>query len=749
MANTDRMSLTRTRWAAPCASLLGGLLFPALMTAQLDRSRPPVPGPAPLVSIGEHASSVLPNGMRLFVVEDHKLPMVSIQVRFDIPPIHQGEKAGYIDLFGELLTAGAGDRSKADIDQTVDAIGANLYSGTDGLFASVLKKNLATLMPVIRDVVVEPTFPEKEMESALMRANSNVQQRKEDPEAISEAVGRTVLFGRSHPYGEIPTLRTLGKIEPAMLKAYHKHFFRPENGYLVFVGDITEKEAKELAKTYFGKWKPSASKTTQDEFGRTIVNDLGPVVTIGKALAPSGVRRVFVVDRPGAAQSVIRVMYPLPLEPKDLRAQQAQVMNTILGGGIFNARLMQNLREKNGYTYGCYSSVDVDRFNSSFVATTSVRTEVTDSAVAEIIREMDGMRQLPVTSAELELAKSSMMGSFGRSLEDPRTIARFALNTALNGLAADHYATYLTRLNAITAQQVQDAARAFLYPDQAMILVVGDLERIKMGLRKLSMNTDEPIVQLTEDGDRWEEVLRPVSDRTAHTILETYLHVIGGPEKIAPIRHLELVHEQQRGDEAFTHYEWFAPQQYRSRLFVGTQQIEEVIFNGERVLYADDISKGELTDAGFETIKLQSFPIPEIAYEKELEQVRLLGLTTLNGKEVYKLNCTYRSGNSFNQYFDKESGLKVRHVEDQYFNGRVYQKVRDYADWKAINGVLFPHRMIEQGGVSGSIISSIASAKVNSAMPKGFFDVVIPETPDEVVPPEMLPPEYTPYKHEE
>ncbi len=732
---------TGRRLAHP-VSAFGAMLLPLLMTAQLDRSRPPAAGPAPVVHIDEHATSLLPNGMRLIVVEDHKLPMVSVQVRFDVPPIYQGDMAGYVDLFGELLMTGAGKRSKADIDRDVDAIGANLYTSNDGLFASALKKNLGPLMSIVDDVVKAPTFPESELASALVRAKAAVQQRQDEPEGVAEAVGRAMMFGRTHPYGEMTTERTLSRIQRPVMEAYHRHFFRPENGYLVFVGDITEKEAKELAKTHFGKWKPRASSTTTDEHGRTVVEGLGFVIPLQNPTVPGKVRKVYVVDRPQATQSVIRVMFPLPLVPKDLRAQQAQVMNTILGGGIFNARLMQNLREKNGFTYGCYSSLDVDRFNSSFVATASVRTEVTDSAVTEILNEMELMRTMPVATDELALAKSSMMGSFGRSLEDPRTIARFALNTKLNDLPADHYRTYLTRLAAITAQQVQDAASAFLYPDQAVILVVGDLARIKDGMQQFA--PDGQVIQLTVDAELWQEVLAPVPDRTAEQVVETYLHVIGGREKIALLRHLQWVRSGEQHGKPVERKVWFAPGQYRKRIEMNGALTEEIIFDGNRVLFSDGENSGELTDAGYELVLLQGRPIPEMGYADVLEHLRLLGSTNLNGRTVYKLAMTLRSGNTFYQYFDMETGLKVREVQDQYMNGRVYQQMEDFFDWQPIGGVLFPHRTVEHGGVGGTVVSTISSSKVGQPMPAGHFTVVIPEVPDMPVSPEMLPPEYTP-----
>lgn len=472
------------------------------MNAPIDRRHPPSPGPAPVVRLAAHAAEELSNGIRLIVVEDHKLPVVSVQVRFDVPPVTQGEKVGFIDMIGELLAAGAADRSKVDIDHTVDELGATFFASNDGVFAGALKKNLAPLMELVRDVVRSPTFPADEFEKLRVRYRSSVQQRSEDPEAIAEVVGRSVTFGKAHPYGEVMTLETISRIDRATIAAYHRHFFRPQKAYLVFVGDITEVEARDLAETHFASWRPQAPQVTTDNSGRINVEGLGALNMLERSVTPAGARRIFVVDRPGAGQSVIRVVFPLGILPNDPRAQQAQVMNTVLGGGVFNARLMQNLRENRGYTYGAHSSLDVDRFNSSFTAMTSVRTEVTGSAVAEILKEMEGMRNALVTVEELELSKRSMMGSFGRSLEDPKTVARFALNTELNELSADHYKTYLSRLESVTAAQVKEAAVAFLHPDQATVLVVGDLERIKADLAPLSMEQGQPVIQLSEEGER-------------------------------------------------------------------------------------------------------------------------------------------------------------------------------------------------------------------------------------------------------
>lgn len=490
---------SRSGRAAHALAIMGGLLLTAPMTAQIDRSKPPVPGPAPTVDLGRHITFTLGNGMRVIVVENHKLPLVGVQLRFDIPPTVQGDRAGYIELFGDLLATGTATRDKAAIDEAVDRMGASLSTNSDGIHAHGLKKHLPALMDIVAEVAIHPTFPEAELKKARKQAISSVRQRREDPGAIADAVGRLVTFGRSHPYGEVTTEATLRKADRDALEGYHREFFRPEKGYLVLVGDITEKEARALAQEHFGSWRPVPVDPAVKKGGREVLNGTG--TRWEHAVTPSGARRVVIVDRPGSPQSIIRVGFPLDLQPKDPRALGAQVMNTILGGGVFNARLMQNLREDKGWTYGSGSSMDADRFNGSFHTNASVRTEVTDSAIVETLREIERMRTEPVTAEELDLAKRYMAGSFARSLEDPRTVARFALNTYLNGLARDHYATYLVRLEVMTIADVQAAASAFLHPDNAVILVVGDKKVIGPRLASLSRSTDPMVLELDHNGE--------------------------------------------------------------------------------------------------------------------------------------------------------------------------------------------------------------------------------------------------------
>lgn len=735
----------RTTFTAPAAWRLpwiaGGLLAPALMIAQLDRSRPPVPGPAPEVHLGDHASFTLDNGMRVIVVENHKLPMVSVQLRFDIPPVLQGDRTGYIDMVGELLTTGtAGEigprtrtRTKAQIDEEVDRLGASLSATNDGLYASCLKKNLNALLVLFEDVAQHPSFPPAEFEKVKTRFASSIMQRQDDADAIAEAVGRSITFSRAHPYGEVMTDKSLKNIGVKDVQGYYRHFFRPEKGYLVFVGDITESEAKSLAKEHFAGWEPAPSVATMNEDGSEQVEGIGTVRYMSQVRTASGERRVFLVDRPGAAQSVIRVVFPLNLQPKDMRTLSAQLMNTILGGGVFNARLMQNLREDKGWTYGIHSSLEPDRFNGSFSVAVSVRTAVTDSAITEILNELERMRSTPVTGAELELAKNHMAGNFARSLEDPRTIARFALNTYLNELPPDHYASYLKRLHALTAADVQVAASAFLHPDNAAILVIGDRKELYYKLEPLSMTTNPAVVELDEDGDLYEEELTPVIDRTAEQVVDAYIRAIGGREAITRIHDLRVVLETTMEQKPVTITKWFGLNgQFRSETYMEATKLQEVVLDGKRAVRRDPGGEEELMDIDLLDLQINAHPVPEIDLTRVADRIFLSGRTMIDERPVYKITMMTTAGTTVSDYYDVETGLKLRRVDQKFMFGRSLNIVTEYSDYKPVQGVLMPHTMLEGGGLAGGQLKlTVKAAVANAGTVAGFFDTMLPPVQDE------------------
>ncbi|HEY0977940.1 MAG TPA: pitrilysin family protein [Flavobacteriales bacterium] len=690
------------------------------MSAQIDRSQVPAPGPAPVVNIGAHKSFVLKNGMRVIVVENHKLPLVSVQVRFDNPPMLQGEYAGYQDLVGELLTSGTARHSKEQLDELIDGMGAELSGTSDGLYASALKKHFPALMDLVSEVVTSATYPNAEFEKAKTRAISGIQSRSDDPDQISDVVGRVLTYGKGYPYGEPTTEKTMGKVQRAQVYAYYQYAFKPAQGYLVMVGDITEAEARAAAERAFGFWQGANLTVTKDTQGRDVLKDLGTITVVERGPEARGVRQVCFVDRPGSAQSVVRVLFPVDLKPNDPMALHAQVMNTILGGGVFNARLMQNLREDKAYTYGAYSNLDADRYCGSFSAGCSVRNSVTDSAVTELMFELEHLQQMGVTAEELSLSKNYMAGSFGRSLEDPRTIARFALNTYLNGLPADHYATYLQRLEKVTAADVQAAAQSFLKPDNASILVVGDKAEVGNKLAPLSFT--RAVVYYDINGDVYRENAEmPPAGVTAQTVMDAYLAAIGGKDAAAKVKDLRREYSASMQGMALTMVESQAPGKYAMELRTGDMVLEKTVFDGQRGSGIGMEGTKELVDTELSDARKNTFIFPELHYA-ELDQRGVAnGVLDINGRRAYRVVVDNADGNTFTEYYDAENGLKLRKVENQATEQGTFQVVTDYSDYKPVDGIRFPHTIRQNAGMD--ITFTLQKIAVNKGVPPSVFKV--------------------------
>jgi len=296
-----------------------------------------------------------------------------------------------------------------------------------------------------------------------------IQAEKNEPSSIAKNIASVLRYGKEDPYGEIVTEESLNNINIDLLKNYHKNYFRPNVAYLVIVGDINIKEAKKQAKKYFGTWK--RADVPKQQYSNWPSYDTP---------------KVAIANRDGSNQSVILVTHTVPLTPGHPDAIKATVMNQILGGGSFNTRLFQNLREDKAYTYGSYSRLSTDKRIGYFSASAQVRTSVTDSALNEIIYEINRMQKELVSDNDLQLIKNMMTGSLSRSLEDPQTIANFALNIERYNLPSDYYHTYLEQVAAVTAEDVKQMAIKYLKPEQAIIIAVGQADKIEESMRSFS-----------------------------------------------------------------------------------------------------------------------------------------------------------------------------------------------------------------------------------------------------------------------
>lgn len=442
------------------------ILSPLVSMSQVDRSKPPKPAPAPEIKIGKPATFTLPNGLKVFVVENNKLPRVSASLTIDIDGIIEGDKAGLTSMAGSLLRRGTSAMKKEQLDEEIDFLGATINTSSTGVSAASLKNNFGKVVSLMSDIVLRPSLPASELEKIRKQELSALQANKDDPEAISENVINRLTYGTSHPYGDISTEKTINNVKLEDIKQYFTTYWKPNIAYLVFVGNITAAEAKTLAEKNFGSWQSGTVPK--------------PVY---KTPQPPAKTYIAIVDRPASVQSLITFITPAQLKPGSPEAIPSSVMNSILGGGS-SGRLFNNLREKHGFTYGAYSGLKSDRLIGAFTASASVRNEKTDSAIAEFLGEFKRIRTEPLGDTEVVSMKNFLSGSFARSLENPATIANFALNIARYNLPADYYQEYLKNLSNVASPNVQSMANKYILPEQMNIIIVGNAKQISAGLEK-------------------------------------------------------------------------------------------------------------------------------------------------------------------------------------------------------------------------------------------------------------------------
>ena len=289
----------------------------SLLHAQIDRATAPKPGIAPKINIGTPASFTLDNGLKVFVVENHKLPKVSFQLTIDKDPVLENGTVGLADMMGDMLSAGTTTRTKAQIDEEIDFVGASVSTFSSGFYASSLTKHSDKVLGIAADILLNPAFPQDELDKKKKRAFSSLKSLATNADAIAGRVTSVLKYGKSHPYGEVQMKSDIENITIDACKKYYETYFRPNISYLVIVGDITVEDAKKLTEKYLGSWQKA---------------DV-PEHKYDMPSATEGVRVAF-VNKPGAVQSVIKVMYPIDYKIGAPDAAAVSVMSNIFGGAF-------------------------------------------------------------------------------------------------------------------------------------------------------------------------------------------------------------------------------------------------------------------------------------------------------------------------------------------------------------------------------------------------------------------------------
>ncbi len=663
----------------------------------LDRSIRPQAAPAPEINIGKYESFELENGLKVFVVENHKIPRVSYSLVLDYNPVPESELAGMADFTGQLLRTGTTNLSKDQLDEEVDFIGASLSTSATGIYAASLKKHNEKLLSLMADVLLNPAFSSEELDKLKVQAVSALKAAQNDPSAISDRVSKQLIYGAGHPYGESMTEKTLGNITTEHCRGFYQAFFKPNIAYLAIVGDITVNEARELTSKYFGSWQKG------EVFKYEAPQPQVPALTT-----------VAIVDRPDAVQSALRIGYPVDLKTGSEDAIKARVMNTILGGGTF--RLFNNLREDKAYTYGAYSQLSTDKIIGRFMVNTEIRNSVTDSAINEVFYEMRRLREEPVAADELSLVKNYLNGNFALSLENPQTVANFAISTARFGLAPDYYANYMKNLAAVSAEDIQAMAVKYIKPDNSYILAVGKASEIAPRLEKFTGG--KSIRYFDFEGKEYDPNLKvkPAPEGvTAETVNKNYINAIGGEKALRKMKDVTMMASttMQGMTLGFDFYRK-APNKYMMKIGSGDMVFQKIIFDGTTAKMVSPMGGENKTLEGkeLEDMKVEATMNAELFYNELGVTLKLEGIEEIDGADAYKLIVTNPSGKETTQYYSVETGLKIREISE---SGMV-----NLSDYREVNGVKFPYAISQQMGPQ-TIDLKILSIKVNSKLKDDIF----------------------------
>jgi zinc protease len=468
------------------------------------------------IQFPQFTETTLPNGLRLMVVENHRLPVANVSLYVESGSANDPSgKQGLATLAADLLDAGTARRTARQIAETIEGAGGTLNTGADADAVTVSSGVLADQLPLafdlVSDVALRPTFPAGELETSRRQVLSGLQVALGNAGQIAQRRLAAEIYGARHPYGVAPTPETVRAITRADLVQFHRAHFTPRNAWLVVSGDVTPAQVEELARRHFGSWQGAAAPE--------------PALTAPAMRERAG---IVLVHRPGSVQSSIRVGHP-GITPDNPDYYSLQVMNAILGG-MSTSRLEQIIRSQHAWTYVARSSFNRPEGTGTFVGFTEVRNPVTDSALVEMLSQFRRIREEPVTQEELDAAKNYLVGSFPLRFETASATAGQLATVRLLGLPIESLQQFTQKVAAVTPAEVQRVARQYLHPDRATIVVVGDATQVLKPLEAVA-----PVTLYDVEGrplDRSALEVRASTDRFDASRLQpatlTYAIVAGG-----------------------------------------------------------------------------------------------------------------------------------------------------------------------------------------------------------------------------
>ena len=666
------------------------------LNAQVDRTKKPASGPAPVVKFGKADKFTLKNGLTVIIVENHKLPRASARLTIDNKPYFEGKKAGVSVMMGSLMGRGTPSITKDNFNERVDFLGANIGFGSSSSFAASLSRYFDEVLGLMADGVKNSQFTQEEFDKEQKITLDGIKSNEKSVTSVARRVENLLTYGANHPYGEYISKESVNNITLADVDTNYNRYYRPNNAYLIIQGDIKPKKIKKLVKKLFGDWKT-----------REI-----PEIEIQKPINVETTEIDF-INMDNAVQSEIAIINNIELKLGDKDYYAALLANRILGGSG-TARLFINLREDKGYTYGSYSRIRQSRYAASFRASASVRNMVTDSSVVEMMKEINTIRYKKITKIELKNAKAQYIGSFVINVQKPETVAGYALNRELYNLPENYYETYLEKINAVTIDEVQNAAIKYFRGDKARIIITGKGIEV---LGNLEKNSDYKINYFDMFGNPSEKpkMTLPIPvGMTATDVVNKYFEAIGGKEKAMAVKTTMMVSNATiQGTPLVMTTKASAPNKTLMTISVMGNTMQKVVFDGENGyqeaqgrktdMKPEDITEGKETNAIFNDLNYTSG--------------KLARIEPIDGKNAIVLKI----GNE-EIFYDMTSGLKVKAIKTvKTPDGKEVKVPTTYGDYKAVEGIMFPHSIEIKSGPM-NLNFKIVEIKINEGVEDKDFE---------------------------
>ena len=671
------------------------IFLTGIMQAQ-DRPQPK-PGNAPVVNIKKPQTFVLANGMKVLVVENHKLPRVSYTLTLDNAPFTEGNKKGVDELTSSLIGNGTKKTTKEVFNEEIDFYGANINFTSQGAYASTLSKYSGRVLELLAEGALQPNFTQTEFDKEKAKLLEGLKADEKSVPAISNRVVDVLAFGKNHPAGEYLSEETVKNVTLADVQNNYNTYFVPENAYLVVIGDVKFKEVKTAVEKLFSGWKKQAApKNTYPN--PTNVSNL----------------QIDFVDVPNAVQSEISLVNTINLRMSDPDFFPAVIANQILGGD-FNSYLNMNLREQHAWTYGANSSIGSGKYVTKFKASSAVRNTVTDSAVVQFVKEIKRIRTERVDPEVLRNVKAGYIGRFVMQVEKPQAVARYALNIETEKLPADFYEKYIQTINNVTADDIYRVANKYFLLDNMRIVIVGKGSDVIPGLEKLQI----PISYFDKYGNPVEKPStkkEAPKDISAKTVFENYINAIGGEKAVTAVKTLYM-NGSTTIPQAPTPLTFTSKLDSKGKMMVslsmGTMNLMKQVVNEKGAYVEQQGQRKNLEGEDLAEMKANATPFEELQLVKRTD-LKVEGIEPINGSDAYVI----KDGKT-KYYYDVKSGLKTAESKVREQGGKSVEQITNFNDYKEVKGVKVPFNLVQNVGFELDI--KMSDIKINEGVSEKDF----------------------------